>query len=313
MGKFVNPFTDVGFKVIFGSELSKDLLIAFLNELLLGEHKIEDLFFLDKEDWADNIHNRGIVYDIFCRTTDGKNIIVEMQNRWHSHFLDRTLYYVCRGISRQGKLAPEREERKKASYGERYKLSDVYGVFLMNFKEEGLAAKFRTDTYIIDRETGKVINPHFRQIYLQFPYFIKELKECETLFDKWIYTLKHMDSWDRMPEGLKGQVFERLAHLAAIANLSEADEIAYQKALDQYYIEQTVRHDQYVKGREEGREAGLIEGREAGKAEGKIEGKIEGERRGIEKVALQMKEKGLPIEMIAECTGLSATEIQALS
>ena len=50
MGKFVNPFTDVGFKVIFGSELSKDLLIAFLNELLLGEHEIEDLSFLDKED-----------------------------------------------------------------------------------------------------------------------------------------------------------------------------------------------------------------------------------------------------------------------
>ena len=67
IGKFVNPFTDVGFKVIFGSELSKDLLIAFLNELLLGEHEIEDLSFLDKEDWADNIHNRGIVYDIFWR------------------------------------------------------------------------------------------------------------------------------------------------------------------------------------------------------------------------------------------------------
>ena len=293
MGKFVNPFTDVGFKVIFGSELSKDLLIAFLNELLLGEHKIEDLFFLDKEDWADNIHNRGIVYDIFCRTTDGKNIIVEMQNRWHSHFLDRTLYYVCRGISRQGKLAPEREERKKASYGERYKLSDVYGVFLMNFKEEGLAAKFRTDTYIIDRETGKVINPHFRQIYLQFPYFIKELKECETLFDKWIYTLKHMDSWDRMPEGLKEQVFERLAHLAAIANLSEADEIAYEKALDQYYIEQTVRHDDYMKGHEEGIQKGIQKGRKERDWE----------------IAAQMKRNGIPHEMIAKCVNLSREEI----
>ncbi len=26
---------------------------------------------------------------------------MEMQNRWHSHFLDRTLYYVCRAVSRQ--------------------------------------------------------------------------------------------------------------------------------------------------------------------------------------------------------------------
>ena len=298
MGKFVNPFTDVGFKVIFGSELSKDLLIAFLNELLLGEHEIEDLSFLDKEDWADNIHNRGIVYDIFCRTTDGKNIIVEMQNRWHSHFLDRTLYYVCRGISRQGKLAPERkerkerEERRKVSYGERYKLSDVYGVFLMNFKEEGLSARFRTDTYVTDRETGRVINPHFRQIYLQFPYFTKELKECETLFDKWIYTLKHMDSWDRMPEGLKGQVFERLAHLAAVANLSEADEIAYEKALDQYYIDQTVRHDEYVKGHEKGIKKGIEQGKQD--------------------TARNLKSEGIPSDIIQRCTGLSLEEIERL-
>ena len=27
MGKFINPFTDVGFKLIFGQEINKDLLI----------------------------------------------------------------------------------------------------------------------------------------------------------------------------------------------------------------------------------------------------------------------------------------------
>ena len=32
--KFINPFTDYGFKRIFGTELSKDILIAFLNRLL---------------------------------------------------------------------------------------------------------------------------------------------------------------------------------------------------------------------------------------------------------------------------------------
>lgn len=34
MGKFINPFTDYEFKKIFGQELSKDLLIDFLNDLL---------------------------------------------------------------------------------------------------------------------------------------------------------------------------------------------------------------------------------------------------------------------------------------
>lgn len=35
----------------------------------------------------------------------------------------------------------------------------------MNFREPGLEEKFRTDTVIADRESGKVVNPHFRQIF----------------------------------------------------------------------------------------------------------------------------------------------------
>ena len=95
MSKFINPFTDIGFKLIFGREAGKDLLITLLNELLAGEHHIEDLCLLDKEDHADNANDKGIIYDLYCRTSTGEFIIVEMQNRWHSHFLDRTLYYVA--------------------------------------------------------------------------------------------------------------------------------------------------------------------------------------------------------------------------
>lgn len=32
MAKFINPFTDWGFKTIFGQEINKDLLISFLND-----------------------------------------------------------------------------------------------------------------------------------------------------------------------------------------------------------------------------------------------------------------------------------------
>ena len=35
--KYVNPFTDYGFKRLFGEEPSKDLLLDFLNELLSDE------------------------------------------------------------------------------------------------------------------------------------------------------------------------------------------------------------------------------------------------------------------------------------
>ncbi|EEZ22703.1 hypothetical protein HMPREF0105_0086, partial [Bacteroides sp. 3_1_33FAA] len=140
--RFVNPFTDLGFKIIFGQPASKDLLIILLNELLSGEHHIEDLTFLDKEDRSENIHDKGIIYDLYCRTSTGEYIIVEMQNRWHSHFLDRTLYYVCRAVSRQMENPSSKEvcvpdtpleedcgmlREEEASYGLRYRLPAVYG------------------------------------------------------------------------------------------------------------------------------------------------------------------------------------------
>ena len=57
--RFVNPFTDLGFKIIFGQPASKDLLIILLNELLSGEHHIEDLTFLDKEDRSEIFTTRA--------------------------------------------------------------------------------------------------------------------------------------------------------------------------------------------------------------------------------------------------------------
>ena len=65
----MNPFTDIGFKIIFGQPASKPFLITLLNELLAGEHRIEDLVFLDKEDHAEHVRDKGIIYDLYCRTS----------------------------------------------------------------------------------------------------------------------------------------------------------------------------------------------------------------------------------------------------
>jgi hypothetical protein len=48
MAKFINPFTDVGFKIIFGQEMTKGLLIDFLNDLLVDERHIQDILFWTK-------------------------------------------------------------------------------------------------------------------------------------------------------------------------------------------------------------------------------------------------------------------------
>lgn len=99
MGKFINPFTDIGFKIIFGQEFSKPRLLDFLNALLVGERIITDLRFLDKQMPAIYDGDRSPIYDILCETASGEKIIVEMQNREHPNFKERMLYSSLQGMT----------------------------------------------------------------------------------------------------------------------------------------------------------------------------------------------------------------------
>ena len=95
MGAFINPFNDWGFKRIFGSEASKDVLIEFLNDLLQGERVITNVRYMNNEREPEQMEQRKVIYDIFCETDTGEHVIVEMQNRWQEHFRDRALYYMA--------------------------------------------------------------------------------------------------------------------------------------------------------------------------------------------------------------------------
>ena len=66
---FINPFVDRGFKILFGQESSKELLIELINDLLEGEHHVEDLSYMDKEDPSETTDGRGTVFDLLCRVS----------------------------------------------------------------------------------------------------------------------------------------------------------------------------------------------------------------------------------------------------
>ncbi|MBQ9243620.1 MAG: hypothetical protein IJ165_10450 [Proteobacteria bacterium] len=65
-------------------------------------------------------------------------------------------------------------------------------------------------------------------------------------------------------------------------------------------------------GKIEGRKEGKIEGRKEGKIEGRKEGKIEGRKEGKIETASNLLKLGISPELIAQATGLSATEIDDL-
>ena len=115
--KYVNPFTDFGFKKIFGEEASKPLLIDFLNALLPETSKIIDLSFKNTEFLGKTELDRKAVYDIYCENDKGEKFIVELQKAKQNYFRDRTIYY---------STFPIQEQAEKGEWN--YKLKAVYCV-----------------------------------------------------------------------------------------------------------------------------------------------------------------------------------------
>jgi hypothetical protein len=71
--KYISPFTDFGFKKLFGTEMNKDILMDFLNELLKkDEGKIVDLTYLPLEQLGRSIDARKAIFDIYCENQKGE-------------------------------------------------------------------------------------------------------------------------------------------------------------------------------------------------------------------------------------------------
>ena len=311
MSKFINPFTDYGFKLIFGREVSKDLLIEFLNDLLEGERVITDLQFLNNEQLPLYPEGRGIIYDVYCTTDTGEKIIVEMQNRMQSNFKERSIYYLSRAIVNQGRVGNEWKFEIKA----------VYGVFLMNFIIDK-NIKLRTDVILSDRETGELFSDKFREIFIALPLFNKNEEECETNFERWIYILNNMETLKRMPFKARKAVFEKLEDIADVASMSPEDRERYDnsvKVYRDYLVTMDAAEKEGIKkGMEEGLKEGMKEGLKKGLEEGLEEGLKKGLKKGREEAlnifqtAIDMKKQGIDNQLIAEKTGLPLSLIESL-
>lgn len=91
--KYINPFTDFGFKKLFGSEFNKDLLIDFLNQVLGDREQIRDLTYLNTEKLGKIQSDRKAVYDLYCENEKGDRFIIELQNVPQQYFKDRSIFY----------------------------------------------------------------------------------------------------------------------------------------------------------------------------------------------------------------------------
>ena len=312
--KYINPYTDFGFKKLFGTPLNKDLLISFLNALFdkskdIRRDKIVDIQYLNTEQLGRTEADRKAVFDVYCTTKKGAKFIVEMQNAFQDFFKDRSIYYAS---------FPIRDMAKKDTKDEKwnFELQPIYAVGILNFvfKDEEQMGK---DGKPI--KGSKVIQENFT--YLEMPKYKKTIEQCKTLYDKWIFVLKNLSRLLERPRELQERVFKRVFEQAEIARYTPEEHLAYQESLKNYWDFGSIESSAINTGIRRGRAQGLAEGLAQGRAEGLAEGRAEGEKIGVEKgaksasiaIARSLKAKGLMSNAdIAELTGLSPDDVSNL-
>ena len=276
----MNPYTDFGFKLLFGTPVNKDLLIGFLNALFRGEQEITDVTYLNAEQLGRAEWDRKAVFDVYCENVKGERFIVEMQKARQKYFKDRSVFY---------STFPIREQAKVGDWD--YELKSVYTVGVLNFvfdEDKDDEEYYHHEVKLMDVGRKEVFYEKLTFIYLEMPKFRKREEELETLFDKWMFVLKNLATLLDRPAALQERVFKRLFETAEIARFSESEMRDYEESLKNL------------------RDLGNVLNT------AKEEGRKEGRKEGIETMALRMRDDGMPLEVIAKYTGLSVEEIQNL-
>ncbi len=328
--RYVNPKTDIGFKMIFGQ---KDLMKSFLEALFQKE--IEDLEYLQQEQIPDFSNLKTCVFDIFCKAKDGRHFIIEMQIAFNMNFKDRMLYYMCKAITRQ------------IQKGQEWRLCPVYGIFFTDFiidkhrkslngdAEKDIAEeqnKFIRSVSLRYDDTFQKFHDKVNMIFIEMPKFAKREEDCETLLDKWILNVTNMADNKRIAFAENEEIFRKLSESSIMDQLSPEAQLAHEMYLDNLLqfkwafddmdkIIEEKKEEVHKKDREIEEKERVIEEKEKEieEKEREIEEKekeIEGQKREIEKISIKtarnLKELGVDIETIAKGTGLSIHEIEAL-
>jgi len=272
--KYINPYTDFGFKRLFGVEGNIDLLLDFLNQVLPRKYPIVELTFGNTENIPELEFERKAIFDIHCKDKTGDTFIVEMQKAKIKFFKDRALFYIT---------LPIRTQAQKGTWN--FELEPIYYLAILDFEYDEKEERRKFERYVnLKDQDGEIFYDKLNFKFLQMPLFTKKENELVSQYDKWCFFLKHLEEFDEIPAILNEPIFQKAFKTAEIAKFSKEEYDKYQESLLNY-IE--------LKG--------VVD---TSKEEGKTEEKIE--------IAKEMIKENFPIQQIARLTKLSIDRIEKI-
>ena len=254
--RYINLFTDFGFKKLFGEEPNKDLLIDFLNSCLLSDNQqITKLEYKKNDHLGQSDIDRNVVFDLYCENQNGEKFIVELQKAKQTHFKDRILFY---------STFPIQEQAPKGIWN--YELKSVYAIAILDFSfddqdkdkvivkrkrkvnvvEESEIEYITTPTEkkkdgtvvnrvkLMDIEKNEVFYDKLLFVFLQIPNFTKPINEIDTNFERWLYVFKNLHKLESLPKELQTHIFEKVFKIAEYTKLKRDEQAKYRDSLKYY-------------------------------------------------------------------------------
>ncbi|MFP3021109.1 Rpn family recombination-promoting nuclease/putative transposase [Wolbachia endosymbiont (group A) of Pogonocherus hispidulus] len=291
LSKFLDPKNDVAFRRIFGTEKNKDILIHFLNDILgfTGKNAIQDIEFLSTIQDPDIASKKQSIVDVLCRDSSGIQYVCEMQVAKTKGFEKRAQYYAAKAYSRQ------------ADKGDQYQdLKEIIFIAIADCVLFPNKSEYKSKHTIRDEYTNEHDLKDFYFIFIELPKFPKTKEDqLSSIVEKWVYFFRYADETSEEElERIIGSdlIIKRAYEELNRFNWSEKEFIAYEQEIKRIRDEQAVLAQKLDDAKQEG----ILIGHEKGKIEGKIE------------VAKNSLKAGVSIDVIAQITGLSNSEISQL-
>ena len=275
--KYIDLMVDWSFKRVFGTDVNKDILIEFL-KVIFPQFAITDITYIPTEQLGIIEDDRKAIFDVLCKTEDGKTFLVEMQRGAQKHFFERALYYTSFPIMKQGKKAIAKEEEGAGPWD--FSLDGVFFLGILDFEyEQDERTEHRYQ--LLETKTLKQMTDKLEFVFVEVAKFDKSEDELETDLDKWLYLLKNMSTLLERPAALRDRVFGRLFDVAEYARLDDKERNNYVNAMNT--ARDTYNQIAYAL-----------------------------EKRTYE-IAQRMIAKGLDVDTIADFTGLTKDEVAKLA
>ena len=290
-GKYLSPKADLTFKLVFAEH--KDLMMSLLNALLpLAEDApITYIEYENPELAPEHKDGKNSIVDVRCKDAQGRHFLVEMQMNWDDEFKKRVIMNASKAMMKQ------------VGRAELFTLiQPVFSLNLLNAKMKGEAPdEFYHDYAILNVDHPECSLDYLRFVFVELPKFQPRNILEKKMAVLWLRFLTEIneDTETAPAELLENAEISKALSIVEKSAMTEGQLYAYERFWDEVNMAHVLKESSY----KEGMEKGMAEGRAEATAKAMQE-KSEAVRK--------MKAKNYPLEDIAEITGLSVEDIEAL-